>query len=145
MPDFTDCDFAARELRRRIAYVPQETFLFSETLASIFRIDDAALAALVEFHVESGTDGIVAVGTTGESATLDHTEHGEVIARVVELAAGRLVRPFSLSLPTEYAYYLVCPKDKAEQPKIAAFRDWLLAEVAASSEAGGAAGPRRIP
>jgi 4-hydroxy-tetrahydrodipicolinate synthase len=53
-------------------------------------VDDAALARLVEFHVEQGTDGIVAVGTTGESATLDHAEHAEVIARVVELAAGRV-------------------------------------------------------
>ena len=53
-------------------------------------VDDEALARLVEFHVENGTDGIVAVGTTGESATLDHVEHAEVIARVVELAAGRV-------------------------------------------------------
>lgn len=58
---------------------------------------------------------------------------GVALARGVlaadELAAGRLVRPFTLSLPTEYAYYLVCPKDTAEQPKIAAFRDWLLDEA----------------
>ncbi len=57
---------------------------------------------------------------------------GVALARGVlaadELAAGRLVRPFTLSLPTEYAYYLVCPEDSAEQPKIAAFREWLLAE-----------------
>ena len=53
-------------------------------------VDDDALARLVEFHVAAGTDGIVAVGTTGESATLDHDEHTEVIARVVELAAGRV-------------------------------------------------------
>jgi len=53
-------------------------------------VDDAALARLVDFHVEQGSDGIVAVGTTGESATLDAREHVEVIARVVELAAGRL-------------------------------------------------------
>jgi len=53
-------------------------------------VDHAALARLVEFHVEQGSDGIVAVGTTGESATLDHREHAEVIARVVERAAGRL-------------------------------------------------------
>ena len=53
-------------------------------------VDDAALAKLVEFHVAQGTDGIVAVGTTGESATLDHEEHGKVIARIVELADGRL-------------------------------------------------------
>ena len=53
-------------------------------------IDDEALKRLVEFHVESGTDAIVAVGTTGESATLDHEEHIRLIARVVELADGRL-------------------------------------------------------
>ncbi|MDX1513923.1 MAG: 4-hydroxy-tetrahydrodipicolinate synthase [Gammaproteobacteria bacterium] len=53
-------------------------------------IDDEALSRLVDFHVENGTDAIIAVGTTGESATLDHTEHSEVIARVVELAAGRI-------------------------------------------------------
>ncbi len=58
---------------------------------------------------------------------------GVALARGVlaadELAAGRLVRPFTLSLPTEYTYYLVCPQNTAEQPKIAAFRDWLLDEA----------------
>jgi 4-hydroxy-tetrahydrodipicolinate synthase len=44
----------------------------------------------VEFHVDSGTDAIVAVGTTGESATLDPEEHCHVIGRVVELAGGRV-------------------------------------------------------
>lgn len=53
-------------------------------------LDFAALARLVEFHVDHGTDAIVAVGTTGESATLDIEEHVEVIARVVECARGRL-------------------------------------------------------
>jgi 4-hydroxy-tetrahydrodipicolinate synthase len=53
-------------------------------------IDDAALSRLVEFHVEAGTDAIVAVGTTGESATLSHAEHDAVIARVVELVDGRM-------------------------------------------------------
>jgi len=53
-------------------------------------VDEAALARLVEFHVENGTDAIVAVGTTGESATLDPDEHCHVIGRVVELVAGRV-------------------------------------------------------
>lgn len=53
-------------------------------------VDDAALSRLVDFHVEQGSDGIVAVGTTGESATLDHQEHIQVIARIVELANGRI-------------------------------------------------------
>jgi 4-hydroxy-tetrahydrodipicolinate synthase len=53
-------------------------------------IDKGALRRLVDFHVEQGTDGIVAVGTTGESATLDEPEHCEVIRQVVEYAAGRV-------------------------------------------------------
>ena len=53
-------------------------------------VDFDALARLVEFHVESGTDAIVAMGTTGESATLDEQEHCEVIRRVVEMAKGRI-------------------------------------------------------
>ena len=53
-------------------------------------LDVAGLRRLVEFHIEQGTDGIVAVGTTGESATLDAAEHCEVIRRVVEQVAGRV-------------------------------------------------------
>jgi len=53
-------------------------------------IDEKSLAQLVEFHVESGTDALVVVGTTGESATLDHDEHCEVIAKCVEMVKGRL-------------------------------------------------------
>ncbi len=53
-------------------------------------VDEEALRRLVEFHVENGTDGIVAVGTTGESATLDDAEHLGVIRKVVEQAAGRV-------------------------------------------------------
>ena len=53
-------------------------------------VDDQALARLVDLHVEAGTAAIVAVGTTGESATLDEDEHCRVIARTVELAAGRI-------------------------------------------------------
>lgn len=53
-------------------------------------IDDEALARLVELHVAAGTAAIVAVGTTGESATLDEDEHCAVIARMVTLAAGRV-------------------------------------------------------
>ncbi len=52
-------------------------------------VDYGALQRLVEFHIAQGTDAIVAVGTTGESATLDEQEHCDVIARVVEYADGR--------------------------------------------------------
>ncbi|BAU49504.1 dihydrodipicolinate synthase [Sulfurifustis variabilis] len=53
-------------------------------------LDLDALRRLVEWHVESGTDAIVAVGTTGESPTLDMDEHCEVIRRTVEYARGRV-------------------------------------------------------
>jgi 4-hydroxy-tetrahydrodipicolinate synthase len=53
-------------------------------------IDDQSFAQLVEFHVENGTDALVVVGTTGESATLDHKEHCDLIRRAVELAGGRV-------------------------------------------------------
>jgi 4-hydroxy-tetrahydrodipicolinate synthase len=53
-------------------------------------LDERALARLVEFHLENGTDAIVMVGTTGESATLDGAEHCKVIRRVVEMVKGRV-------------------------------------------------------
>ena len=48
-----------------------------------------------------------------------------------ELEAGTLVRPFRVSLPAEYAYYVVCPEVTAERPKEQAFRDWVLGEARA--------------
>lgn len=53
-------------------------------------VDDDALAALIDWHVASGTDAIVAVGTTGESATLTVPEHARVIERVIALVHGRV-------------------------------------------------------
>jgi len=53
-------------------------------------LDENSLRRLVDFQVAQGTDAIVAVGTTGESATLDEEEHCRVIQQVVEHAAGRI-------------------------------------------------------
>lgn len=53
-------------------------------------LDFEGLERLVDFHVDNGTDAIVAVGTTGESPTLDYDEHCEVIRRVVEFARNRV-------------------------------------------------------
>ncbi len=53
-------------------------------------LDWAALDKLLDWHVEKGTDGIVAMGTTGESATLDMAEHIEVIRHVVKRIDGRV-------------------------------------------------------
>lgn len=53
-------------------------------------IDRDALADLVEWHIESNTRGIVPVGTTGESPTLTHEEHEEVVELVTEKAKKRI-------------------------------------------------------
>jgi 4-hydroxy-tetrahydrodipicolinate synthase len=53
-------------------------------------IDKDSLKRLVEFHVEQGTDAIVAVGTTGESATLNEAEHCAVIKAIVDFVGGRI-------------------------------------------------------
>jgi 4-hydroxy-tetrahydrodipicolinate synthase len=53
-------------------------------------VDNASLERLVEFHINQGTDAIVAVGTTGESSTLSQSEHIAVVEQVVSFAAGRI-------------------------------------------------------
>ena len=54
------------------------------------KVDAKALKGLIEFHIKNGTNGIVPCGTTGESATLDHQEHEEVIRIAVETCEGRV-------------------------------------------------------
>ena len=53
-------------------------------------VDFNAIKKLVDWHVEQGTNGIVAVGTSGESATLEIDEHLEVIRSIVKYADGRI-------------------------------------------------------
>ena len=53
-------------------------------------LDLAALARLIDFHVENGTAAIVVVGTTGESPTVDVDEHCRLIQTAIERAAGRI-------------------------------------------------------
>ncbi|MFZ1663754.1 MAG: 4-hydroxy-tetrahydrodipicolinate synthase [Paracoccaceae bacterium] len=53
-------------------------------------VDFDALKKLVDWHVAEGSHGLVPVGTTGESPTLSHAEHGQVIEAVVKAAAGRI-------------------------------------------------------
>jgi 4-hydroxy-tetrahydrodipicolinate synthase len=53
-------------------------------------VDEQSLQALVEWHVAEGTDAIVAMGTTGESATLDEKEHCKVVEQVIAFTAGRV-------------------------------------------------------
>ena len=53
-------------------------------------VDKDTLKRLVDWHVEQGSDGLVPVGTTGESPTLSHEEHEEVVEIVVRAADGRI-------------------------------------------------------
>lgn len=58
-----------------------------------------------------------------------------------DLAAGRLVRPFALSFPVEFAYYVVCPLSLRDDPKVTAFRRWMQDEV---HKSGGSTREKRI-
>ena len=53
-------------------------------------VDLDSLAGLIEHHIEAGTDGIISVGTTGESATLSHDEHQVVIEKTIQCVNGRI-------------------------------------------------------
>ena len=53
-------------------------------------VDYDRLESLIEFHIQNNTDSIIICGTTGESATLTHTEHEECIRRCVEIVNGRI-------------------------------------------------------
>lgn len=70
--------------------------MFSGSLVAIVtpfrngRVDERALAELIEFQIANGTDGIVPCGTTGESATLTHHEHQRVVEFTVEVVNKRV-------------------------------------------------------
>ncbi len=51
-----------------------------------------------------------------------------------DLIAGRLVKPFDIAIPAQFAYYVVYPKDRADEPKIRAFAEWLIRTAAAENE-----------
>ncbi len=54
------------------------------------KLDEKAFQGLVEWQIDEGTDGIIPVGTTGESPTLSHDEHERVVELCIEAAAGRV-------------------------------------------------------
>ncbi|VAW15686.1 4-hydroxy-tetrahydrodipicolinate synthase [hydrothermal vent metagenome] len=53
-------------------------------------VDKKALGDLVEWQIKEGTNGLVPVGTTGESPTVSHDEHRQIVSLVIEIAAGRV-------------------------------------------------------
>jgi len=70
------------------AYAGAHTALITPFLSGKVAWDD--LRKLVHFQISAGIDGLISVGTTGESPTLDYDEHIEVIQHTVEYAAGRV-------------------------------------------------------
>jgi LysR family glycine cleavage system transcriptional activator len=70
------------------------------------------------------SDHAIQAAVRGEGVTL-----GRSALVADELAAGRLVRPFELSLPASFAYYVVCPRPALQRPGVRAFRDWLIAQA----------------
>ena len=54
---------------------------------------------------------------------------GSRVLAAAELRSGRLIRPFAVSVPTTFAYYVVSPLAIAETPRVAAFRHWVMAEA----------------
>lgn len=78
------------------------------------QIDEPALERLIKSQIRAGVDGIVPVGTTGESATLDYEEHIRVIALSVKVAAGRIkVVAGTGGNSTKEAIYLTQEAEKA--------------------------------
>lgn len=87
-------------------------------------------AAVVE-----GVDAERGITVTDSSMLLRAAVAGQgvALARSVlaadEIATDRLVRPFDVEVPAEFAYYLAYPEERAEQPNMAAFREWTLEET----------------
>lgn len=78
------------------------------------QIDEPALARLIKAQIKGGVDGVVPVGTTGESPTLDYEEHIRVIALTVKYAAGKVkVMAGTGGNSTKEAIYLTLEAEKA--------------------------------
>jgi LysR family transcriptional regulator, glycine cleavage system transcriptional activator len=86
-------------------------------------------AGITGVNVNKGlrfSDGALAIqaALSGQGVTL-----GSRALALDHLAAGRLVRPFELSLVTDFAYYIACSKKRAEEPDLVAFRRWIISEA----------------
>jgi len=90
---------------------------------------------------ETGVDATRGLGYQHSNLVIQAAKQGDgvALARSVlvgdSLASGRLVKPFDVSLPANYAYYVVCPEANLSRPKVKAFRQWLFAEGARSKPA----------
>jgi len=80
------------------------------------------------------TELVIEAAIDGQGIALVNT----VLAQK-DLESGRLVRAFDLGIQSDFGYFLVCPPAALAKPKVAAFRDWMLAESVAVAEAAAAA------
>lgn len=65
------------------------------------------------------SDMVIDAAVAGQGVAL-----GRSVLVEADLADGRLVKPFGPTIPSDYAYYLICPDTKADLPKVVAFREW---------------------
>ncbi len=91
---------------------------------------EVGCADLARGPVFDGTGLAVDAAASGQGVAL-----GRTALVAADLLAGRLVCPFGSALPLAAAYWIVCPKPRADLPKIVAFRDWILAEARAEERA----------
>ena len=63
---------------------------FNRFISGMLEVDVNELKKLVNWHIEQGSRGLVPVGTTGESPTLTHAEHEQVVSEVINEADGRV-------------------------------------------------------
>ena len=77
------------------------------------------------------TGSALAAATSRSTPRSPGTASSSPTARspLADLAAGRLVRPFALSLPDRFAYFIATAPGALDRPKVKAFRDWLREEV----------------
>ena len=121
---------------RSPADLRHHTLLHDDTV--YFQTDQPNWVVWLDAAGVEGVDGTRGPRFSHTALALDAAAQGLGIAlglpllAATDLAAGRLVQPFSLRLPSRSAYYLVWAPANAGRPAIAAFRDWLLDEVASS-------------
>ena len=88
---------------------------------------------LAELRVDVGLGGVHDVRPVAQAAVRGQgVALGSRVLAGNDLAEGWLVRPFAHGTRMSFAYYMVCPEALADEPRIAAFREWVIEEAAAA-------------
>src|SRR6266850_8217882 len=89
-PAASDCARMRRSNERRSPMLSGSMVAIVTPMQDDGRLDFERFKSLIDFHIEQGSDGIVVVGTTGESPTVDFDEHKELIRLAVQHSRGRI-------------------------------------------------------